>query len=187
MESPPRGFLFFVGLEAHFCLAGAASASGGEAIVTGTLRERLIAKLTESGSIPLDFYPDLAKTDDPSSGFALTVYSPRFSTGYFPQRNRFTVLVETHSWKAYALRVRTTVNTIVALVELVGAHGDEWLKLCKVADATAGRLGGTDVTLDYVTRWREPGKAGAAISERDDAHTSRVGTATSTCCAGGAS
>jgi Zinc carboxypeptidase len=133
------------------------------------LREGLIAKLTELGSIPLDFYPDLAKTDDPSSGFALTVYSPRFSTGYFPQRNRFTVLVETHSWKAYALRVRTTVNTIVALVELVGAHGVEWLKLCKEADATAERLGGTDVTLDYVTRWREPGKAGAAISERDDA------------------
>ena len=32
-----------VGLKAHFCLAGRRSASGGEAIVTGTLRERLIA------------------------------------------------------------------------------------------------------------------------------------------------
>src|SRR5882724_1270969 len=132
------------------------------------LRARLMERLTESGSMPLDFYPDLAKTDDPSSGFALTVYSPRFSTGYFPQRNRFTVLVETHSWKAYALRVRTTVNTIVALVELVGAHGAEWLQLCNQADATAQRLGGTDVTLDYVTRWREPTRAGGATNERDD-------------------
>jgi len=43
VESPPRGFLFLVGLKAHFCLRGAAGASGGGAIVTGTLRERLIA------------------------------------------------------------------------------------------------------------------------------------------------
>src|SRR5882724_5489746 len=133
------------------------------------LREGLIAKLTELGSIPLDFYPDLAKTDDPSSGFALTVYSPRFSTGYFPQRNRFTVLVETHSWKEYAVRVRVTRNTVVGLAELVAAHGTEWLKLCSEADVTATRLGGTEVTLDYVTRWREPAKAGSTTSERDDA------------------
>jgi hypothetical protein len=132
------------------------------------LRDQLIAKLAALGSMPLDFYPDLAKTDDPSSGFALTVYSPRFSTGYFPQRNRFTVLVETHSWKEYALRVRITRNTVVGLAELVAAHGAEWLKLCSQADVTATRLGGAEVTLDYVTRWREPARAGAATNQRDD-------------------
>ncbi|MBV8495151.1 MAG: peptidase M14, partial [Gammaproteobacteria bacterium] len=58
------------------------------------LRDALIGKLRALGSMPLPFYPDLAETDDPASGFLLTVYSPRFSTGYFPQRNRFTVLVE---------------------------------------------------------------------------------------------
>ena len=133
-----------------------------------SLRDQLIARLAELGSMPLDFYPDLAKTDDPSSGFALTVYSPRFSTGYFPQRNRYTVLVETHSWKEYAHRVRITRNTIVTLAELVSAHGQEWVKLCDQADATATRLGGTEVTLDYVTRWREPSRAGSATQERDD-------------------
>src|SRR5437879_9564093 len=60
------------------------------------LRDALIAKLAAQGSLPLPFYPDFARTDDPASGFVLTVYSPRFSTGYFPQLNRFTVLVETH-------------------------------------------------------------------------------------------
>ena len=133
-----------------------------------SLRDQLIARLAELGSMPLDFYPDLAKTDDPSSGFALTVYSPRFSTGYFPQRNRYTVLVETHSWKEYAHRVRITRNTIVTLAELVSVHGQEWVKLCGQADATATRLGGTEVTLDYVTRWREPSRAGSATQERDD-------------------
>jgi hypothetical protein len=133
-----------------------------------SLRDQLIARLAALGSIPLDFYPDLAKTDDPSSGFALTVYSPRFSTGYFPQRNRYTVLVETHSWKKYAHRVKVTRNTIVTLAELVAAQGDEWLKLCSTADATAKELGGAEVTLDYVTRWREPSRAGSAAHERDD-------------------
>lgn len=139
------------------------------------LRDRLIAKLAALGSMPLDFYPDLAKTDDPSSGFALTVYSPRFSTGYFPQRNRFTVLVETHSWKEYALRVRITRNTIVGLAELVASHGGEWLGWCSRADVTAAtRLAGAEVTLDYVTRWREPARAGAATSEREDPADARV-------------
>jgi len=139
------------------------------------LRDQLIAKLAALGSMPLDFYPDLAKTDDPSSGFALTVYSPRFSTGYFPQRNRFTVLVETHSWKDYATRVRITRNTIVGLAELVAAQGGEWLRLCGCADVTAvTRLAGAEVTLDYVTRWREPAKAGAATSEREDTTDARV-------------
>ena len=104
------------------------------------LRDALIAKLAAQGSMPLPFYPDFAKPDDPASGFLLTVYSPRFSTGYFPQRNRFTVLVETHSWKDYATRVRVTRNTIVGLAELVAAHGEQWSADTRRADLTAARL-----------------------------------------------
>ena len=128
------------------------------------LRDALIAKLAAQGSLPLPFYPDFARTDDPASGFVLTVYSPRFSTGYFPQRNRFTVLVETHSWKDYATRVRVTRNTIVGLAELVSAHGAEWLEKARQADAAAARLGGSDVTLDYASGWREPTKPGSAAN-----------------------
>jgi ribosome maturation factor RimP len=45
LESPPRGFLFLVGLKAHFCLGGAPFVvpQRGSGSVTGTLRERLIA------------------------------------------------------------------------------------------------------------------------------------------------
>src|SRR6516162_8993554 len=120
------------------------------------LRDALVAKLAAQGSMPLPFYPDLAVTDDPSSGFLLTVYSPRFSTGYFPQRNRFTVLVETHSWKDYATRVRVTRNTIIALAELIAEHGAAWRELTRQADAAATRLGGTELVLDYSSGWREP-------------------------------
>lgn len=134
------------------------------------LRDALIGKLAAQGSLPLPFYPDLARTDDPASGFVLTVYSPRFSTGYFPQRNRFTVLVETHSWKDYATRVRVTRNTIVGLVELVGQHGEQWLREVGQADQTAAQLGGVEMTLDYRSSWREHTRYGQAESQSDDAH-----------------
>ena len=134
------------------------------------LRDALISKLAGQGSLPLPFYPDLARTDDPASGFVLTVYSPRFSTGYFPQRNRFTVLVETHSWKDYATRVRVTRNTIIGLVELVGLHGKQWLREADEADRTAAQLGGAEMTLDCRSSWREHTKTGQAASQLDDAH-----------------
>jgi murein tripeptide amidase MpaA len=134
-----------------------------------SMRDQLIEKLAAQGSLPLPFYPDFAMTDDPSSGFVLTVYSPRFSTGYFPQRNRFTVLVETHSWKPYDHRVRVTRNTIVGLAELTAVHGATWLRQAQQADVEASRLGGSEVVLDYASGWREPSKAGSSGKALDDA------------------
>jgi hypothetical protein len=125
------------------------------------LRDRVIAQLSAQGATPLAFYPDFYRTDDPSSGFVLTVFSPRFSTGYFPQRNRFTLLVETHSWKDYRTRVQLTRNTIMSVVELLGTHGCAWLQQVGVADRQAGLIAGANVVLDYRSSWREPGKAGA--------------------------
>ena len=138
------------------------------------LRDQLIEKLAAQGSLPLPFYPDLAKTDDPTSGFVLTVYSPRFSTGYFPQRNRFTVLVETHSWKPYAHRVLITRNTIIGLAELTSVHGAAWLREVQQADAAASKLGGAEVVLDYASGWREPSKAGGSVREPDEAGARRI-------------
>lgn len=133
------------------------------------LRDELIAKLAAAGSLPLPFYPDLAKTDDPASGFQLTVYSPRFSTGYFPQRNRFTVLVETHSWKDYATRVRVTRNTIIALAQLLAQHGTRWRAQAREADERALHLGGSEVVLDYSAGWREPSTDKPAVVATESA------------------
>jgi hypothetical protein len=120
------------------------------------LRDRLIERLAAQGSLPLPFYPDLRKTDDPASGFLLTVYSPRFSTGYFPARNRFTVLVETHSWKDYATRVRVTRRCLHGLVDLTAQHGREWLAHALRADEAGREAAGRDFELDYAAGWREP-------------------------------
>jgi Zinc carboxypeptidase len=138
------------------------------------LRDTLIDRLNQLGSLALDFYPDLASTDDPASGFALTVYSPRFSTGYFPQRNRFTVLVETHSWKPYHHRVLIMRNTVVTLADMVAHSGAAWLKLAQDADRAASRLGGCDLTLDYSSNWREPAQAGGDTPARDSSGPARM-------------
>jgi len=107
--------------------------------------------LTAQGSLPLDFYPSLRVTDDPMSGFEASPYPPRFSTGYWAQRNRFSLLVETHSWKDYPTRVRVTRNILVKLAEMTAKQGRTWLTLAREADARAEKLGGQDVVVETQT------------------------------------
>ena len=124
------------------------------------MRDALIDRLAQQGSLPLPYYPDLVEADNPASGFHLTVYSPRFSSGYFPYRNRFAVLVETHSWKSYETRVRITKNTIIDLAELAAWHGERWLEDVLRADESAKSLAGEAVILDFDAGWREPTQDG---------------------------
>jgi hypothetical protein len=138
------------------------------------LRDELIAKLAAQGSLPLPFYPDLYKTDDPASGFLLTVYGARFSTGYFAARNRFTVLVETHSWKDYATRVRVTRNTIAGLVELIAEHGATWLTQAQHADAAGLEAAGNNFALDFAAGWREPTQPSSTAENTHDSPATMI-------------
>lgn len=113
------------------------------------LRDQVIADLARQGSLPLPYYPSFVVGDDPSSGFEDSVAPPRFSHGYFQLRNRIGMLVETHSWKEYPVRVRITRNTIVSVLDHVAAHGADWLKAAQQADLAAARLGGQPVALAY--------------------------------------
>lgn len=114
------------------------------------LRDSVIANLERQKSLPLPFYPEFITHDDPSSGFADVVSPPRFSTGYLQLRNRFGMLVETHSWKDYPTRVRITRNTIVSVLAQIADHGTQWLKIAHEADKRATQLAGQSVPLDYV-------------------------------------
>jgi hypothetical protein len=113
------------------------------------LRDDTVAMLAGQGSLPLAFYPSFVESDDPRSGFMDAVATPRFSHGYYQLRNRYGMLVETHSWKDYPTRVRITRNTIVDLLELATRDGAGWLKLARAADARAEKIGGKLVPLDY--------------------------------------
>jgi hypothetical protein len=127
--------------------------AGDEALkAAGTLlRDNVMADLRKQGSDPKHFYISFNKTDDPQSGFVDEVSTPRFSTGYFQLRNRFAMLVETHSWKDYPTRVRITRNTIVSLLDQVAQHGAAWAKAAQEADARSATLAGQDFPLSYRT------------------------------------
>ncbi|MEF9977793.1 MAG: M14 family metallopeptidase [Thermomonas sp.] len=113
------------------------------------LKDGIVAKLAAQGSKPVGFYPSFVKDDDPTSGFVHGVSTPRFSNGYFPLRNRLAILVETHSWRTYPERVRSTYNTVLDALELTAANGPRWLQLAHDADERARKLGGQSVPIDY--------------------------------------
>jgi len=114
------------------------------------LRTGVIDDLARQGSLPLPYYPSFVVQDDPTSGFEDGVPPPRFSHGYFLLRNRIAMLVETHSWKEYPVRVRITRHTVVSVLEHVARDGASWLSTAKQADIAAARLGGRQEPLTYV-------------------------------------
>ena len=113
------------------------------------MKNEVLAELASKGSLPVGFYPSFTTNDDPSSGFYDGVSTPRFSTGYFHLRNRFGMLVETHSWKDYATRVRITRNTIDAMLRLTAEHGKNWQAVAEQADLRSSKQIGQTQALDY--------------------------------------
>ena len=119
--------------------------------VGSALQTSVMDELRKQGSDPKPFYIAFEANDDPASGFVDSMATPRFSTGYYPLRNRIAMLVETHSWKDYPTRVRITHNTIVSLLGQVATHGKEWLKTAHEADVRSAALAGTPVPVSYKT------------------------------------
>ncbi len=113
------------------------------------LRDEVLARLQRKGFHALPFYPEFVGADDPASGVAAEVRSPRFSLSYWATRNRFGALVETHSWQEYPRRVAATRETIHAMVELAARDGVKWLAAAHAADERARQLGGKPVALSY--------------------------------------
>ncbi len=113
------------------------------------LRDNVMQTLEKSGSLPRPFYYAFNQEDDPASGFTDGVPRPRFSHGYMLMRNRFGMLVETHSWKDYPTRVRITKNTIMATAQQLAQHGRTWLAAAQQADQTSSALAGQAVALTW--------------------------------------
>jgi hypothetical protein len=160
--------------------------AGLRAAAHGLLRT-LMRRLTEQGALPLDFYPSLNRPDDPASGFTVDVGLPRFSHEYWGGRRRIGVLVETHSWKPYPVRVRITRHSILAMLEAAAADGAAWREAATAADDRARRVGGTPVVLrhratehstpiefrGYAYR-REPSPVSGALVTRYDPATPQI-------------
>ena len=115
------------------------------------LRREVLWDLIAKGSLPLPYYPSLVKEDDPTSGFSVDVAPPRFSHGYWGLHGRFGVLVETHSWKDYATRVRSTYHTVLSLTDHAAKDGASWLDAFHAAEQRDSALGGQPVVLAWKT------------------------------------
>jgi hypothetical protein len=123
--------------------------------VAKALQDKAIEQLEQQGSMPLSFYPSFRDYKNPATGFEDGAYPPRFSTGYWALRNRLAVLVETHSWKDYATRVRVSKNIVESMIRIAAADGDEWLRAEAMADRRSEALGGRPITLKFKTTEKE--------------------------------
>ncbi len=132
-----------------------ASAAQGIADLAQKTSTALFEELRAKGHLPLDFYPSFMKEEDPASGFANGIPPPRLSHGYWGLRNRLAVLVETHSWKTYAERVKTTYDVCLGLLERAAAEGPQWLEIARAADEADLHRAGQLVPL----LWEAKGKA----------------------------
>jgi hypothetical protein len=101
------------------------------------LLEALLTGLESQGHLPLSFYPSFIQMDEPASGFADGVAPPRFSQAYWAANHRLGVLVETHSWRPYAHRVKATRNVLEGVLRFVASHGTALSAAAKAADQAA--------------------------------------------------
>lgn len=111
--------------------------------VATAFRDGALKAARGAGHQVFPFYPSFKVEDDPMSGFAQGSSPPRFSTTYWALHNRISVLVETHSWKPYATRVKTTVDLLDAMLAAAAQNGPAWLEAAARADAAAGSIAGT--------------------------------------------
>ncbi|HYX26841.1 MAG TPA: M14 family metallopeptidase [Thermoanaerobaculia bacterium] len=89
-------------------------------------------------------YVDLVDRNDPAKGFNSWVGQPRYSTGYFPLRNRPSVLVEMHSYKPYEQRVMANRDFLVALLEEIARDPASLTRAVADAEAATVALGRPD-------------------------------------------
>lgn len=89
-------------------------------------------------------YVDLEDGNDPSKGFSSRVGEPRFSSAYFPLRNRPSILVENHSYKPYRQRVLANRDFLLALFAEVARDPAALLKAVRDAEAATVALGKPD-------------------------------------------
>lgn len=96
-------------------------------------------------------YVDLLDRDDPSKGFSSWVGGPRYSSGYFPLRNRPSILVEMHSYKPYRQRVLANRDFLLALLGEIARDPASLTKAVADAEAATVTQGRPDAPASEVT------------------------------------
>ena len=113
----------------------------------------VLAKTEEAGH-PNGPYVSLVSGSDPAEGMIWDVGLPRYSSGYFPLRNRPSILIEMHAHKPFKDRVYANRSFMEELILEVGRSGKELIEAIDLADKKTIALGefGADPS-DVVVRW----------------------------------
>jgi len=111
----------------------------------------------EAGGHPNGPYVSHISRLDPAAGMIWEVAQPRYSTGYFPLRNRVSILIEMHAHKPFRDRVLANRAFIGELIEEVGRSGKELVRAVDEAEAATVALGRADAEpSEIVVRWKVP-------------------------------
>ncbi len=99
-----------------------------------------VAPATEAAGSVISWYLEFANNRDYSLGIRDFNGSPRFSTGYVPQRNRPAILIETHMLKDYRSRVVGTYDFLRFALEEVNRDPQRLLNTVRRVDEEARSL-----------------------------------------------
>jgi hypothetical protein len=105
-------------------------------------------------------YVDLEDRNDPSKGFSSWVGQPRYSSGYFPLRNRPSILVENLSYKPYRDRVLANRDFLLALLDEVARDPSALTRAVaesEAAEVAKGKPGAP--ASDVVVAWEPSDRA----------------------------
>lgn len=122
------------------------------------MKEQMPAVLaaTEEAGHRVGPYVSLLDRSDPLKGFDSWVGGPRYSTGYFPLRNRPSILIENHAYKPFRDRVLANRDFLLALLRRIATASDRLVEAVQRAERATVALGraGADPS-QMVLRWAQ--------------------------------
>lgn len=111
---------------------------------------------TAAAGHPLGPYVSLQDRADPAKGFSSRVENPWYATGYYPLRNRPSILVEMHAPKPYGERVKANQEFLIQLWRRMKAAGRDLIAAVREAEASMVRRGRKDAPpSELVLTWEE--------------------------------
>ena len=119
----------------------------------GTHLPKVLAEIEAAGH-PNGPYVNLVSSSDPTAGMLWDVAQPRYSSGYFPLRNRVSILIEMHAHKPFRDRVYANRAFMEELIDEIGRSGKELVRAVAMADAAEIARGRADAEpSEVVVRW----------------------------------
>jgi hypothetical protein len=113
-----------------------------------------IMEQTEEGGHRTGPYVSLVSGSDPTKGMVWDVAQPRYSSGYFPLRNRVSILIEMHAHKPFRARVYANRAFMESLIVEVARSAEELMQAVTAAEAATVALGRADADpSEVVLRW----------------------------------